>query len=175
MTGVRIRDLGPLEVERAGAAQAVGGARIEAALALLLIHAGQAVSTDALAEAMWGDQDRARSATTLDSHVWRLRKLLEPERAPGSPPTVLLREPGGYRLVVAADRIDSVRYAALAAEAGELLMHGAAAEFSVAYARVIDACLAKALPLVVCTIYNGNFSEFDLQLRAKDRQRRESA
>ena len=71
MTGVRIRDLGPLEVERAGAAQAVGGARIEAALALLLIHAGQAVSTDALAEAMWGDQDRARSATTLDSHVWR--------------------------------------------------------------------------------------------------------
>ena len=127
MTGVRIRDLGPLEVERAGAAQAVGGARIEAALALLLIHAGQAVSTDALAEAMWGDQDRARSATTLDSHVWRLRKLLEPERAPGSPPTVLLREPGGYRLVVAADRIDSVRYAALAAEAGELLVHGAAA------------------------------------------------
>ena len=54
------------------------------ALALLLIHAGQAVSTDALAEAMWGDQGRARSATTLDSHVWRLRKLLEPERAPGS-------------------------------------------------------------------------------------------
>jgi DNA-binding SARP family transcriptional activator len=52
MTGVRFRDLGPLQVERAGAAQAVGGARLEAALALLLIHAGQAVSTDALAEAM---------------------------------------------------------------------------------------------------------------------------
>ena len=45
MTGVRFRDLGPLEVERAGTAQAVGGARLEAALVLLLMHAGQAVST----------------------------------------------------------------------------------------------------------------------------------
>ena len=127
MTGVRFRDLGPLQVERAGAAQAVGGARLEAALALLLIHAGQAVSADALAEAMWGGQGGTRSATTLDSHIWRLRKVLEPERAPGSPPTVLLREPGGYRLVVAADRIDSARYTALAAEAGDLLADGAAA------------------------------------------------
>jgi len=127
MTGVRFRDLGPLQVERAGTAQAVGGARLEAALALLLIHAGQAVSADALAEAMWGGQGGTRSATTLDSHIWRLRKVLEPERAPGSPPTVLRREPGGYRLVVAADRIDSARYAALAAEAGELLAGGAAA------------------------------------------------
>jgi DNA-binding SARP family transcriptional activator len=127
MTGVRFRDLGPLQVERAGTAQAVGGARLEAALALLLIHAGQAVSADALAEAMWGGQGGTRSATTLDSHIWRLRKVLEPERAPGSPPTVLLREPGGYRLVVAADRIDSARYAALAAEAGELLADEAAA------------------------------------------------
>ena len=124
---MRLRDLGPLQVERAGTAQAVGGARLEAALALLLIHAGQAVSADALAEAMWGGQGGTRSATTLDSHIWRLRKVLEPERAPGSPPTVLLREPGGYRLVVAADRIDSARYAALAAEAGELLAGGAAA------------------------------------------------
>jgi DNA-binding SARP family transcriptional activator len=124
---VRFRDLGPLQVERAGTAQAVGGARLEAALALLLIHAGQAVSADALAEAMWGGKGGTRSATTLDSHIWRLRKVLEPERAPGSPPTVLRREPGGYRLVVAADRIDSARYAALAAEAGELLAGGAAA------------------------------------------------
>jgi DNA-binding SARP family transcriptional activator len=73
---------------------------------------------------MWGEQGAARSAATLDSHIWRLRKLLEPERTPGSPPAVLLREPGGYRLVVAADQIDSIRYFAMAAEAGELLADG---------------------------------------------------
>jgi DNA-binding SARP family transcriptional activator len=73
---------------------------------------------------MWGEQGAARSAATLDSHIWRLRKLLEPERTPGSPPAVLLREPGGYRLVVAADQIDSLRYFAMAAEAGELLADG---------------------------------------------------
>jgi predicted ATPase/DNA-binding SARP family transcriptional activator len=127
MTGhVRFRDLGPLEVERAGEARPVGGARLESALALLIIHAGHVVGTDALGEAMWGEQGVSRSTNTLDSHIWRLRRLLEPERAPGAAPTVLVREPGGYRLMAGADRIDSARFAALAAEAGELLAAGEA-------------------------------------------------
>jgi hypothetical protein len=42
------------------------------------------------------------------------------------PPTVLLREPGEYRLVAGAGPIDSARFAALAAEAGELLAAGQA-------------------------------------------------
>ena len=122
--GLRFRDLGPMQVERGGARRPVGGARLEAALALLLIHAGHVVTPDALVEAMWGDQGVERSAGTLDSHVWRLRRLLEPDRAPGAPPTVLLREPVGYRLVAGADRIDSAVFAAEAAEAAELLATG---------------------------------------------------
>jgi hypothetical protein len=47
-----------------------------------------------------------------------------------------------------------------------LMLHAAASEFAVAYARVIEACLATQLPLVVCTVYNGNFPEAQLQLRA---------
>jgi DNA-binding SARP family transcriptional activator len=70
---------------------------------------------------MWGAQGVSRSAGTLDSHVWRLRRLLEPGRARGAAPTVLVREPGGYRLVVGADAVDSARFAVLAAEAGDLL------------------------------------------------------
>lgn len=123
---LRFRDLGPLEVEEAGSVRPVGGSRLEAALALLLIHEGHPVGPDALSDAMWGDDGVKRSATTLDSHIWRLRRLLEPDRAPGGPPTILVREPGGYRLVVRTDRIDSVRFAALAGEAGELLATGQA-------------------------------------------------
>jgi len=107
---LRFRDLGPVEVELSGVVRPVGGKRLEAALALLLIHAGHPVGSDVLSEAMWGEQGVIRSTATLDSHVWRLRRLLEPDRAPGRPPIVLLREPAGYRLVVGASRIDSVRF-----------------------------------------------------------------
>jgi DNA-binding SARP family transcriptional activator len=123
---LRFRDLGPVEVEHAGVVRPVGGSRLEAALALLLIHADHPVGPDALGEAMWGEQGVSRSAGTLDSHVWRLRRLLEPGRARGAAPTVLVREPGGYRLVVGADAVDSARFAVLAAEAGDLLASGEA-------------------------------------------------
>jgi DNA-binding SARP family transcriptional activator len=123
---LRFRDLGPVEVEHAGVVRPVGGSRLEAALALLLIHADHPVGPDALSEAMWGEQGVSRSAGTLDSHVWRLRRLLEPDRVRGAAPTVLVREPGGYRLVVGAGAVDSARFAVLAAEAGELLAVGEA-------------------------------------------------
>jgi predicted ATPase/DNA-binding SARP family transcriptional activator len=120
------RDLGPLEVEENGESRPVGGIRLESALAVLLIHADHVVGPDALSEAMWGEEGVHRSAATLDSHIWRLRKLLEPHRARGAPPGVLVHESSGYRLVVAADRIDSARFAALAAEAAALLTENAA-------------------------------------------------
>lgn len=36
-------------------------------------------------------------------------------------------------------------------------------EFEVSYRATIEACLAPGLPLVICTIYNGNFSDRDYQ------------
>lgn len=47
------------------------------------------------------------------------------------------------------------------------LLHEATAEFTASYERVVDACLASHLQLVTCTVYNGNFPELDLQLRAR--------
>jgi lysophospholipase L1-like esterase len=44
------------------------------------------------------------------------------------------------------------------AEAIEMLA-GAVGEFEPAYRKIIDACLAQRLPLVISTIYNGNFSD----------------
>jgi predicted ATPase/DNA-binding SARP family transcriptional activator len=124
---VELHDLGPLEITDAAGTRPVGGARLEAALALLLIHAGETVGPDALAEALWGERGVERSAGTLDSHVWRLRRALEPDRERGAPSAVLRKETGGYRLVVPPERIDSVRYARAAAEAAPLLAAGDAA------------------------------------------------
>jgi DNA-binding SARP family transcriptional activator len=65
----RFRDLGALQVERDGQPVPIAGARLAAALPLLLIHADRVVGPDALAEAMWGGQAAPRSSSTLDSHV----------------------------------------------------------------------------------------------------------
>jgi DNA-binding SARP family transcriptional activator len=125
---LRIRDLGPLAVERGGVPVGLGGARLTAALSVLVAHAGQHVGVDALAEAMWGSQSPARSHSTLDSHVWRLRKALEPERRRGAPSRVLHHEQGGYRLVVDAAAIDSARFTASADEVRDLLDSGRAGD-----------------------------------------------
>lgn len=121
---IRFRDLGPLEVGRAGSVQPISGVRLEAALALLLIHLGHAVSHDALAEAIWGAEGAHRSRTTLDSHIHRLRRLVEPDRDARGAPTVLVREPGGYRLSVLPEHVDSARFVSLAADADALLTGG---------------------------------------------------
>ncbi|NMO88218.1 BTAD domain-containing putative transcriptional regulator [Actinomycetospora sp. TBRC 11914] len=122
---VRFRDLGRLEVERGGEVSAVGGARLESALALLLIHGGHTVGVDALCEAMWGERGVDRSVSTLDSHVWRLRRVLEPGRARGEPSRVLVRDPGGYRLVLTGDDpTDSARLVRLATAAADRLASG---------------------------------------------------
>ena len=39
-------------------------------------------------------------------------------------------------------------------------------EFESSYREALTACLRKNLPLTVCTIYNGNFTDVDYQLRA---------
>ena len=119
----RFRDLGPLAVEADGVEASPTG-RPALALALLLIHANRRVSADALREALWGEATGKRAASTLESHMFRLRKVVEPDRAAGQAPSVVVSEPGGYRLVVAPDQVDSLRFAVLASDAAELLRSG---------------------------------------------------
>lgn len=44
---------------------------------------------------------------------------------------------------------------------GLAVLAGAVSKFEAAYRQVIAACLARRLPLIVCTVYNGNFPEAD--------------
>lgn len=46
-----------------------------------------------------------------------------------------------------------------------LLLAGAVAKFEASYRSVVDACLEFGLPLVVCTVYHGNFPEPSYQQR----------
>ncbi|MDQ1429034.1 MAG: hypothetical protein QOK39_2510 [Acidimicrobiaceae bacterium] len=113
-------DLGEILVEVDQTIRTPGGPRPAAALALLMINANRRVTADAITAALW-DDGRPRSISTLESHLWRLRQVLEPHRPAGHRSSVLLTESGGYRLVVTADQVDSLRFESLLEDASVLL------------------------------------------------------
>jgi DNA-binding SARP family transcriptional activator len=130
---LRFRDLGSVDVAEDGQARAPGGPILGRLLARLLVDPGRRVDVSALADAVWGDRGAARSQSTLDSHLHRLRRFLDPDRdQPGrgrdGPSGRLVLEAGGYHLAVGGDHVDSVRFAVLTGQAAELLTAGAAGQ-----------------------------------------------
>lgn len=124
---MRVRDLGTLLVAVDDAEQRVVGSKGSALLALLTININQRVSVDALMDAAWGDRVTAGSASTLESHIWRLRQIIEPHRGRRQPATILVNDAGGYRLIGGASSVDSLGFAAAVGEVGHLLAAGEAA------------------------------------------------
>jgi DNA-binding SARP family transcriptional activator len=68
----------------------LGGPRQRAVLALLLLEANRGVSMDRLAEDVWGGNPPEGWATTLQTYVFHLRRVLEPDRDRGAAADVLV-------------------------------------------------------------------------------------
>src|SRR5919202_50294 len=103
---LEFRILGPVEVRAGGEVLQLGGPKQRALLALLLIDAGRAVSTDRLVDALWGERPPRTAQTSLQNFVSQLRKLLGTD--------VLVTKPPGYLLRVEPGRLDAGRARALA-------------------------------------------------------------
>ncbi|MFI6504915.1 AfsR/SARP family transcriptional regulator [Nonomuraea typhae] len=104
---VRVGVLGPVTLETAGGPAHVGGARLRALLARLVVDAGRAVRPATLVEALWGEAASAARLHALQSLVSRLRSVL-------GDPGLLTSGPAGYRLVVKPDEVDATRFERLA-------------------------------------------------------------
>src|SRR5688572_18266451 len=114
--------LGTLEViDDAGAPIDLGGAQPRTLLAMLLAASGRVVSLDAIVDTLWGDNAPESAAGTIQSYVSRLRRSLEPGRAPREAARLLVWDPPGYRLAVPADDVDFRRFEALADTGRDLL------------------------------------------------------
>ena len=74
-------------------------------LSALVLDVGTVVTTDRLAELVWGDDQPADPSGALQSHVSRLRRLLEDD-------VELVAEGPGYVLRVPHDRTDVARFEA---------------------------------------------------------------
>ena len=122
--GMHVRDLGALAVVVGAQEQPVVGNKGAAMLALLTINVNRRVSAEALAHAAWGDRVSAGAASTLLSHIWRLRQLLEPGRDTRQAATVLVNDSGGYRLVGGPSTVDSLLFEEAANEVRDLLAAG---------------------------------------------------
>ncbi|MEV8435929.1 BTAD domain-containing putative transcriptional regulator [Actinosynnema sp. NPDC051121] len=95
---VRLRALGPLEAEVGDQPVDLGTPKQRALLALLVSRVGQPVAVDVMLEALWAGHPPPSAMTSLQAYVANLRKVLEPDRAPRTPATVLRTCSQGYVL-----------------------------------------------------------------------------
>jgi DNA-binding SARP family transcriptional activator len=114
--------LGTVEVRSAdGDLVAVGGPRLRALLAMLLLDAGRMVGVGRLAEGLYDQDAPGDPAHALQSQVSRLRRGL---RAAGWPDTAVEFGPGGYRPAVDPDDVDAHRFERLVGEGRQALTTG---------------------------------------------------
>jgi len=134
---VRFSILGPLKVTVAGTEVEVAGPRERAALAVLVAQAGEPVSVERIADALWGDDQPRSSGKAVQNLVLRLRKLLGPN--------LIETRTGGYVLRSARESIDARRFEDSIAEGRDAAATDPAAALS-AYRAALD--LWRGTPLV---------------------------
>ncbi|MEY9889311.1 putative ATPase/DNA-binding SARP family transcriptional activator [Catenulispora sp. MAP5-51] len=106
--------LGPLEIRVDGAPVALGGARLRTLMSRLALDPGRAVTIGALVDALWADEPPEGAANALQSLISRVRKVL-------GDPALLAAAPGGYRLAIAPESVDAVRFESLSRSGREAL------------------------------------------------------
>jgi DNA-binding SARP family transcriptional activator/streptogramin lyase len=113
---IEFRILGPLEVSARGQLLDVGAGKQRALLALLLLRAGEVVSTDRLIDALWEEDPPASALNSVHVYVSQLRKALGNGR--------LQTREHGYLLELAPEQVDLGRFERLIGEGRDLLASG---------------------------------------------------
>lgn len=109
--------LGALEVVSRGQRLPLRSAKQRTLLALLLCHRGRVARSDALIDALWGDDAADTGQRRLRLQLHRLRRTLGPEAE-------ILHESAGYLLRVAPGAVDAWRFEELLQEGRQALAAG---------------------------------------------------
>ncbi|MFC4014838.1 BTAD domain-containing putative transcriptional regulator [Nonomuraea purpurea] len=105
--------LGPFQAWADGTPLDLGGQRQRAVLARLLVAGGRAVPVSTLIDELWPGDPPAQALSTIQGYVSRLRRALEPARAPREEAGVLVSATPGYALRAAAEQVDAWRFESL--------------------------------------------------------------
>lgn len=121
---VEFRVLGPVEAAVGGRAVDLGAPKQRAALALLVSQVGRPVSVDVMLEELWDGQPPPSATTSLHAYVANLRRVLEPDRAPRKPATLLRTRGRGYLLDGRVAEVDARRFGERATAGWQALDRG---------------------------------------------------
>ena len=116
---MEFRILGPMEVLDGDRSVPLPRGRGRALLALLILRAGEVVSTERLIDWLWGEKPPPTARTALHGFVSTLRKRLELARGAGEAHAVLETRAPGYVLAIDRDKVDAHRFRRLLEEAAD--------------------------------------------------------
>ena len=98
---VKFGVLGPVTVTQDGAALNIGGPKQRTVLALLVAYAGSSVSTEAIIDAVWGEEAGSNARRVVQTYVATLRAQVG---------DTIVRTGNGWRLDVGRDQIDAASF-----------------------------------------------------------------
>ena len=115
------RILGPLEVLEEDQSVVLGGVKLRALLALLVLHANESMSSERLVDELWGEHPPANATKAVQVQISRLRRALGASAEEGSDSVIITRD-RGYVLRTSPESVDSIRFERLVNEGrGELV------------------------------------------------------
>ncbi|MFJ5551169.1 BTAD domain-containing putative transcriptional regulator [Streptomyces sp. NPDC093225] len=104
---VTFKVLGSFRVEVDGQPTDTRGRLARMVLVQLLLARGAVVPTDRIVERLWPNRVPPSAQASLHAYVARLRRTLEPARAPRTPARLLVSAPYGYALDAERDAVDA--------------------------------------------------------------------
>jgi DNA-binding SARP family transcriptional activator len=122
---LRFELLGPLAMKNGGLDFTPKAPKLRATLATLLFNANRSVAASALTRELWQDEPPRTSQATLQTYVFKLRKLFRDALGVSTEyvsQELLLTHSGGYTLVVDVDRLDITEFERLVT-AGSAALH----------------------------------------------------
>ena len=163
--GLWLRVLGTVGCWHDSTPVSLGPARQRAVVALLAVHPSTAVGREAIIDALWPGGPPGSAVAVVQSHVSRLRKILDGglRGRPGS--AVLVSAGTSYRLEIGPDELDLLAFQQLAARARRAAAAGRLAAASHEFEQALE--LWEGEPLADVDVLAGHPAVVGLtQLRA---------
>ncbi|MGX1130310.1 DNA-binding SARP family transcriptional activator [Streptomyces glaucescens] len=155
---MEISVLGPFRATLTGVPVRLTAVKPRKVFALLALQAGEVVSVASLVEEVWGESPPRSVQTTLQTYILQIRNAIAAalgqegagDGLPHGAKSVLVTEPGGYRLDIHGGLLDAHEFDALSSAGHRALDRGDWTDASSFFGRALSLWHGRALADVQC-------------------------